>query len=113
MADEKRNIYLAINGEKYGPVSKKDIKRLYKENKITGTEKYVRAGMSEWRPLPESGILSDKDGLPPLELDPSELWQRRKEESEESSRKIMLGQIIYMIVGVCAVIAFFVWVLNR
>ena len=71
MAIQTKNCYLGISGKKYGPVSEQDILRLYEQNKINGSTKFLRVGMKAWIPLSESGILVPvlDDDLPPLPED--------------------------------------------
>lgn len=68
MVGQEKNCYLGINGQKYGPVSRADIHKLYDSGKITGSTKFIRVGMKDWITLSESGIIMD-DGLPPLPSD--------------------------------------------
>lgn len=57
VVNQEKNCYLGINGQRVGPSSESDIRAMYESGKITGDTKFVRAGMSEWINLSESGII--------------------------------------------------------
>jgi len=56
MATVEMNCYLCVNGYKVGPLSEKEILRLYTQEKITKETKFMRAGMMEWITLSQSDI---------------------------------------------------------
>ena len=70
MASEERNCFLAVNGKKYGPMSEKDIQKLYTGKKIADDAKFARKGYKKWVPLSQSGVIvvaapAPVDQLPP------------------------------------------------
>ena len=106
MANQEKDCYIAIEGEKYGPLSEQDIRELYSRNEISGDTLFYREGMKSWISLSRSGIIGHATGGADAFSPPSDVaagsGARMRRGGKRAAGKVVL---VIGIIAVCAILA--------
>ena len=125
---QERNCYISIDGKQHGPMSKRDILKLYADKKINGETEFMRIGAKEWIPL--SRVIStispnENRGISPMVRNNTPGLQKSSSLSpgvrddlpplpvEEKKSRAGLIVMLCSVVAVAAAIAVFFFITNN